>query len=78
VEVTVIAPRSPEPKQFHFARTETVGQAARTAANAFGYGEGTPTFATAKRVILDRNETLAAAHVHNGETLHLVDVGGGV
>ena len=78
VTVTVYAPRSPEPKTFHFRREETVGQAARTAADAFGYEGGSPSFEIKDHVVLDRNETLAAAHVHNGETLELVDVGGGV
>lgn len=76
--VTVYAPRSPEPKTFQFRRGETVGQAARTAADAFGYEGGNPSFATEDHVVLDRNKTLAAAHVHDGETLELVDVGGGV
>lgn len=76
--VTVYAPRDPEPKIFEFRRDETVGQAAHTAADAFGYHGGNPSFATENRVVLDRNKTLAAAHVHDGETLNLVDVGGGV
>jgi hypothetical protein len=78
LRVTVYAPRSPEPKMFKFRREETVGQAARTAADAFGYEGGNPSFATEGRTVLDRNKTLAAAHVHDGETLELVDVGGGV
>ncbi len=76
--VTVFAPRSPDPKTFEFERTETVGHAARTAADAFGYQGGHPTFETSKHVVLDRNDTLAAAHVHDGDELHLLDVGGGV
>lgn len=76
--VTVYAPRSPEPKTFQFRREETVGQAARTAAESFGYQGGNPSFATQEHVVLDRNKTLAAAHVRSGDTLELVDVGGGV
>lgn len=76
--VTVFAPRSLDPKTFEFKPEETVGQAARTAATAFGYQGGNPTFETKKHVVLDRLDTLKAAHVHDGDELHLVDVGGGV
>lgn len=76
--VTVFAPRSPEPKTFEFRRNDTVGQAARTAADAFGYEGGNPSFATDEHVVLDRHRTLAAEHVHYGDKLDLVDVGGGV
>jgi hypothetical protein len=76
--VTVYAPRSPEPKTFRFRPQETVGQAARTAADAFGYEGGNPSFTTKDHVVLDRAKTLGAAHVRDGDTLELVDVGGGV
>lgn len=77
--VTVIAPRDPDqPRTFEFAREELVGDAARTAATAFGYTGGNPSFANDDKVVLDRNKTLAAEHVHSGDKLHLVDVGGGV
>lgn len=78
ITVTVYAPRSPEPKTFEFPRNELVGAAARTAADAFGYEGGNPSFATEQKVVLDRNKSLAAEHVHDGEKLNLVDVGGGV
>lgn len=76
--VTVFAPRSPEPRTFEFRRNLTVGDAARIAADAFGYEGGNPSFATEDQVVLDRGKTLAAAHVRDGDELNLVDVGGGV
>lgn len=76
--VIVLAPREPAPKTFQFRPTETVHEAARTAADAFGYQGGSPSFETEDHVVLDRDKTLEQAGVHNGERLHLVDVGGGV
>ena len=79
ITVTVIAPRDPgHPRTFEFRPEETVGDAARVAAEAFGYTGGHPTFADDHDVVLDRSKTLRAAHVRDGDTLHLVDVGGGV
>ena len=79
ITVVVIAPRDPDhPRTFEFRHNELVGDAARTAATAFGYAGGNPSFANADHVVLDRTKSLAAEHVHNGDTLHLVDVGGGV
>ena len=78
VTVTVYAPRSPEPKTLQFRRNDTVADAARQAADAFGYQGGNPSLATDDQVVLDRNKTLAGAHVRDGDVLHLVDVGGGV
>ncbi|HEV2345816.1 MAG TPA: hypothetical protein VGS97_17080 [Actinocrinis sp.] len=79
-EVTVIvyAPRTPESQTFTFQRNERVGDAARTAAAAFGYEGGNPSFATEKNVVLDRTKSLEAEHVHDHQSLNLVDVGGGV
>lgn len=76
--VTVYAPRDPDPKTFHFPRTETVGAAATEAAQKFGYAGGTPSFQNSEGEVLNRDLSLVAAHVHNGDTLELVDVGGGV
>lgn len=76
--VTVFAPRSPDPMSFTFRRNDTVGEAARQAADAFGYQGGNPSLATDEQVVLDRAKTLAGAHVRDGDVLHLVDVGGGV
>lgn len=78
ITVIIYAPREPEPKTFEFHRNELVGTAARTAADAFDYEGGNPSFATEQSVVLDRSKSLAAEHVHDGETLNLVDVGGGV
>jgi hypothetical protein len=78
ITVTVFAPRSPEPRTFEFRHEELVGEAARTAAAAFEYTGGTPSFANDKNDVLDRSKSLAAEHVHDHDTLHLVDVGGGV
>jgi hypothetical protein len=44
----------------------------------FAHPTGTPSFANDENVVLDRDKSLAAEHVHDGDTLHLVDVGGGV
>jgi hypothetical protein len=76
--VIVFAPREPDPKTFELRRTETVRDSARTAADAFGYEGGNPSFETEHHVVLDRDKTLAEAGVQDGERLHLVDVGGGV
>ncbi|SFG26947.1 hypothetical protein [Streptomyces mirabilis] len=76
--VTVYAPRDPDPKTFHFPRAETVGAAATEAAQQFGYTGGTPSFQNSKGEVLNRDLSLVAAHVHKGDTLELVDVGGGV
>jgi hypothetical protein len=78
VVVIVFAPKDPEPKRFRFRLDETVGEAAKFAAEKFGYEVGTPSFQTESDVVLDRTLTLRAAGVHNGEKLELVDAGGGV
>ncbi len=78
LSVIVLAPREPDPRTFEFRRTETVRDSARTAADAFGYEGGNPSFETGRHVVLDRDKTLAEAGVRDGERLHLVDVGGGV
>jgi hypothetical protein len=79
ITVTVIAPRDPDnPRTFEFKHNELIADAARTAATAFGYTGGNPSFANDQQVVLDRNKSLAAEHVHDGDTLHLVDIGGGV
>jgi hypothetical protein len=78
LHLVILSPRYPEPKNLEFPHSELVGEAARRAAEAFEYSPGTPSFQTANRVTLDRNISLAAAHVHNGDHLELVDVGAGV
>lgn len=78
LHLVVSSPRDPEPKNFEFPHSELVGEAAQKAAIEFGYTPGTPSFQTGDRVTLDRTISLAAAHVHNGDHLELVDVGAGV
>jgi hypothetical protein len=80
LRVIVFAPRYPDPKEFFWRRTLLVGEAAKLAANAFGYAAGNPgiqTFTDPPKTI-DSKLTLEAAHVHCGEKLELVDTGGGV
>ena len=78
VEIKVFAPRDPEERVFVFERSTTVGDAAKSVAEAFGYAPGNHTFQTRHDEVLDRSLTLAAAHVHDQQLLELVDVGGGV
>lgn len=77
ITVTVRAPRALEPKEFTWAKTMKVGEAAKEAAEAFGYAAGTPTFQKGDD-ILDRNKPLVAEKVEDGDVLDLVDAGGGV
>ncbi len=77
INVTVISPRETTPRPFTFEKTMRVGEAARVAADAFGYTGGNPTFARGD-TILDRNKPLVAEGVRDGDELELVDAGGGV
>lgn len=78
--VHVVAPNSPHKKTFHWVRIMKVGDAAREAATAFGYQGGTPAFQTDSNPPrqLDNQKTLVAEHVKSGDTLEIVDIGGGV
>jgi hypothetical protein len=78
IVVIVFAPKDPEPKRFRFRLEETVGEAAKVAAEAFEYEVGTPSFQLENGTVLDRSLTLEAAGVHAKERLELVDAGGGV
>lgn len=80
LHVLVLAPGFVEPRKFEFKKTLTVKQAATEAASAFGYRANTPGFQTTgpDPKELPENETLAAAGVRDGETLELIDTGGGV
>lgn len=78
VTVRVFAPRSPQPREFTWRKTIKVGDAADEAARAFGYESGTPTFQNEQERVLDRNKPLVAENVGDGDTLELVDSGGGV
>lgn len=77
ISVTVHAPRSLEPKSFTWEKTTKVGDAAQQAAQAFGYAGGTPTLQKGTS-ILDRNKPLVAEKIVDGDTLEIVDAGGGV
>jgi hypothetical protein len=77
LEVQVFAPRSTEPKTFHWSKHLSVGAAADEAAAAFGYAGGNPTLAKGDEV-LDRDKQLVAAGVRDKDDLELVDTGGGV
>lgn len=78
VVLVVYAPKELEPKRFRFKLSETVGAAAKLAAEAFGYHAGNPSFQKKDGTVLDRTFTLEAARVHDHEHLELVDAGGGV
>jgi hypothetical protein len=77
ITVTVRAPRAREPKEFTWDKTTKIGDAAKEAAEAFGYAGGTPTFQKGEE-ILDRNKPLVAEKIEDGDVLDLVDAGGGV
>ena len=78
VTVKVYNPRNNETKTFTWPLTLTVGQAAKEAADAFGYSQSSnPTLGRGNDTF-DRNKTLEQEHVHNHEELELLDVGGGV
>ena len=81
VTVEVFAPKEVDGKTFTFLLSLTVGVAAGEAAIQFGYAPGTT--ATFKKdtpgsKAIDPKLTLEAAHIHNGEKLALIDLGGGV
>jgi hypothetical protein len=78
LHLQVFSPREPDPRPFEFPRPEHVADAAQAAALVFGYQPGTWTFQTRDGTVLPRDISLAAAHVHDGDTLELVDAGGGV
>ena len=78
VTVKVYIPRVTEPKVFTWPLTLTVGQAAKEAADAFGYHQSSNPTLGHGNVTFDRNKTLEQEHVHNHEELELLDVGGGV
>ena len=80
VHVIVFAPRSPQPKEFTWAKALNTGMAAREAATAFGYQGGSPGLQTDANppAVLDNSRTLEQEHVRDGEKLELIDTGGGV
>jgi len=78
ITVSVLSPRSPEPKSFTWPKTMRVGEAAREAASAFGYQGGNPGLQNAQGEVLDNQKPLVAAGVRDGDRLEIVDTGGGV
>lgn len=77
LDVKVFAPRSTEPRTYHWSKHLSVGEAADEAARDFGYQGGTPSLAKGDEV-LDRGKQLVSAGVRDGDELELVDTGGGV
>jgi hypothetical protein len=77
LHVAVLAPRSPKPKKFTWDQHLLVRDAAADAAQAFGYTGGTPALSKDDKV-LDGDQELAQAGVRDGDTLELLDKGGGV
>src|SRR5688500_15964851 len=78
--VVVYSPRSPESKTFTWSKTMKVQEAAAAAAAAFGYAAGNPglqTLTTPARQ-LDKNKTLVAEQLKDGDELEIIDTGGGV
>jgi hypothetical protein len=78
VTVEVYAPKEIKPEKFTWSRDTLVSTAAAEAAAAFGYQATNPSFKAPNKIVLDRQQTLERAHVHEGEHLELVDAGGGV
>jgi hypothetical protein len=78
ITVTVFSPRSPDPKLFTWPKTMRVGEAAQAAAAAFGYQTGSPGLQNSAGKVLDNKKPLVAEGVRDGDTLELVDSGGGV
>ena len=76
--LTVYEPSEVEPKVFTWAKTMKVSDAAQEAASTFKVQVKIPTFENAQHEILDRNKPLVAAGVRDGDSLELVDIGGGV
>jgi hypothetical protein len=79
ITITVFSPKESEGKEFTFPKTKKVGEAATEAALAFGYAAGsTVSFQNIDKKVLDRDKPLVAEHVKDGDSLDIVDVGGGV
>lgn len=80
LDVIVFAPRAPDPKNFSWAKTIKVSEAAQEAALGFGYAGGNPGLQTLGEGshVLDPNKPLVAEHVKDGDKLELTDRSGGV
>jgi hypothetical protein len=80
LHVLVLAPGFVDPREFAFKKNLTVKEAATEAAKAFGYRANTLGFqtTTSPPEELPEDKALVAAGVRDGETLQLIDTGGGV
>lgn len=79
IKLVVSAPNEPDPKKMTFRNEMLVGDAAKEAAEKFGYAAGgTPSFRLADGTVLDRTLTLEAAGLKDGAEVEVVDAGGGV
>jgi len=77
LDVSVFAPAFTEPKPFSFHKDVTAGEAAKLAADSFGYQATSPTFQKGA-IVLNRDANLVSQGVRDGDELQLVDSGGGV
>ena len=80
LHVIVFSLRTPEPKEFTWEPTMTIGAAATAAASAFGYEPGNFGLETTGEHghVLENNKTLEGEQIHDGEKLELISTGGGV
>ncbi len=79
IKLVVSAPNEPDPKKMTFRDEMLVGDAAKEAAEKFGYAAGgTPSFRLSDGTVLDRTITLEAAGLKDGDEVEVVDAGGGV
>ena len=76
--VIVCAPRSTEPKEFTWPNNTLVGDAAKQAADEFGYENDNVTFQNESDSVLDAKKPLISQGVKDGDKLEIVDSGGGV
>lgn len=76
--VEVFAANAIDPKTFTWARSLSVADAAREAAEHFGIQGGSPSLENEDDQLLDGDKPLVAVGVRDGARLELVDVGGGV
>jgi len=78
VRVEVFVPSQVDGKSFTWLGDMLVSAAAAEAAAEFGIQGWTPSFQNDAKKVLDRNQSLLAQGVDSGDSLELVDAGGGV
>ena len=78
ITVKVFAPRSLDSKEFTWKKNKNVGEAAKEAADAFGYEPEKPPRLQKGEDILDNTKNLVSEGVREGDELELVGGGGGV